>query len=275
MRRLSVLLAGSAVACAAHTTPSAGPTPAARPAAAASARDPSAIRYAEGTGRYHAVTEVAQDAMGQAQTFDTQVYFSTALSASGASVGAVVTIDSMTSNAPGTEGLAGLRGRTVSLVFSPTGQPVTMTASDTADVALMQAAEGMRELLPRLPNGPIAAGATWTDTVVRSVPAPDVNLTMTLARVHRVVGWEDHDGIRALHLSSIGTYTMTGTGQTQGQTLAFTGSGRNQAQHFVSAAGVYLGSIGGDTADVNVNVASAGMQVTVHRTQHSTVTRLP
>ncbi|MDO8665710.1 MAG: hypothetical protein Q7J79_03805, partial [Gemmatimonadales bacterium] len=167
------------------------------------------------------------------------------------------------------------RGRTVNLVFSPTGQPVSLATADSTNLAVQALAVELRELLPKLPNGTIGAGATWSDTITRHVPAPGVDLTMTVARQHRVVGWEDRGGIRALHLNTRGTYTMTGTGESQGQELEFSGTGRNTAEHFVSAAGVYLGSSGADTADVNVNVVSAGMQVSTRRTQRSSVTRLP
>jgi len=278
MRRQHLLLGpiGLVAACAGHAGPSAAPAPAAaRPAAAAPARDPSALRYAVGAGRYHEATEYSQDVMGQASAFDAHAYVSTVVTAAGRNLGVAVTIDSLSSNVPGAEGMEIARGRVVNLVFSPTGQPVSMTAPDSTNLALLQIAEGLRELLPRLPNGAITAGATWSDTVIRRVPAPDVTLTMTIARQHRVVGWEDHGGVRALHLSMTGTYTLAGSGSVQGQTLEFSGAGRNQAESFVSAAGVYLGSTGADTADVNVTVASAGMQVAVRRAQRSTVTRLP
>ena len=279
LTRRQLLLLGSiglVAACAGHAAPSAAPTPAAeRPAAAAPARDPSTLRYAVGASRYHEAAEISQDVMGQASTFNAHAYLSTVVSAAGTNLGVAVTIDSLSSNVPEAEGMGIARGRVVNLVFSPTGQLVSMTSPDSTNMALFQVAEGLRELLPRLPNGAITAGATWSDTVVRRVPAPDVTLTLTIARQHRVVGWEDHDGTRALHLSTTGSYTMAGSGVAQGQTLELSGTGRNQAEHFVSVAGVYLGNTEADTADVNVSVASAGMRVAVRRTQRSTVTRLP
>ncbi len=272
-RRPHLLLAGLLAACAGHAaSPSATAPAPARPAAAVT-REPSVLHYTAGPGRYHEVTALSQDLMGQSQTFDTDVYFSTAMSPAGANLGVTVTVDSMSTTTPGAV-VGSVRGRTVNLVFSPTGQNISMASADTT-IAMLQIADGLRELLPRLPSGAITAGATWTDTVTRQVPAPDATLTITSQRQHRVVGWEDHDGVRALHLSTTSTYTMAGTGQAQGQTFQLTGAGHNQAEHFVSAAGVYLGSVVGDTAEVNVNVASAGMQVTVHRTQHSSLTRLP
>ena len=276
MRRPLTLLTISTIAagCAGHSASPASSAPAAGPAAAARREAPT-LRYAAGTSRYHTLTEVSQDVMGQAQTFDTHTFLSAVASSAGANLGFAITIDSMTTNAPGAEGLAGVRGHVVNVVVSPSGQPVSITIADSTNPAMLQASEGLRELLPQLPEGPIAAGSTWTDTVTRHVPAPDADLTLTVTRQHRVVGWEEHDGVRALHIATTGTYTMTGTGSAQGQSLEFTGAGRNGAEHFVSAAGVYLGGTSADTADVNVNVVSAGMQVQVHRTQRSTVTRLP
>lgn len=276
MRRPLTLLttAALAAACAGHSAPAASPTPAAA-RQAAPPRDPSTLRYAFGSSRYHSVTEVAQEVMGQAQNFDAHVYLSAVSSAAGPNVGVAVTLDSLSTTAPGAEGLAGVQGHSVNLVFSPTGQPVSMTSPDTANPTILQLAEGLRELLPRLPNGPIAAGTTWSDTTTRRVPAPEANLSMTLARQHQVVGWEDHDGVRALHVTTTGSYTLTGSGEAQGQMLEFSGTGHNVAEHYVSSAGIYLGSASADTADINVNVVSAGMQVSVRRMQRATVTRLP
>lgn len=261
--------AALAAACAGHSSPPASTAPAAPP------RDPSTLRYTLGSSRYHSATEVSQEVMGQPQSFDSHVYLSTVVSAAGPNLGVTVTIDSLTSTAPGAEALAGVRGNTVNLVLSPTGQPVSMTSSDTANLAMLQLAEGLRELLPRLPSGPIAAGTTWSDSTTRRVPAPDANLSMTLTREHRVAGWEDRDGVRTLHVTTTGSYTMTGSGEAQGQMLEFSGAGRSVAEHYVSSAGVYLGSTSADTADINVNVLSAGMQVPVRRMQRATVTRLP
>lgn len=272
-----LLFVGLLAACAGHAAAPSATAPARgqpAPVATAAPREPSVLRYAAGTGRYHEFTQSAQELMGQSQSFDTHVYFSTAATAVGTNLGVTVTVDSMTTTVPGAVGVEQVRGRTINLVFTPTGRSISMASSDTT-MAMLQIADGMRELLPSLPAGAITAGATWTDTVSRQVPAPDATLTVTAQRQHRVVGWEDHDGVRALHISTSSTYTLNGTGQAQGQSLTFTGTGRNQAEHFVSAAGVYLGSVGGDTADVNVNVASAGMQVAVHRMQHSVLTRLP
>lgn len=276
-RRFTLVMStAAAAACAGRSSPPAAPAPiAARAPAPAPPRDPSRLRYAPGAGRYHTMTEGWVEVMGQQQTFDSHLYISAVVSAAGANVGVAVTIDSASGTGPGNEGLGAARGRAVSLVFTPTGQPVAMTSADSANPAIMGLSVELRELLPQLPVGAIGVRTTWSDTLTRHVPAPGVNLTMNIARQHRVVGWEDRDGVRVLHLSTTGTYTMTGTGEAPGQSLEFSGTGRNAAEQFVSAAGVYLGGTSADTADVNVNVVSAGMQVSTRRVQRASVTRLP
>ena len=96
-----------------------------------------------------------------------------------------------------------------------------------------------------------------------------------MARQHRVVGWEDHNGARALHLTTTTSYTLTGTGEAQGQTIELTGGGQRTGDAFVTATGVFVSNTLNDSSLVNANVVSAGMVVPVRSKTRLTFMRLP
>ena len=120
-----------------------------------------------------------------------------------------------------------------------------------------------------------AADTTWTDTVTTTQPIEMFTLTTRAVREHRVAGWEQRDGVRALHITTTSNYTVTGSGDAQGQPLELDGSGRSTSDRFISAAGVYLGAAESDSSNMNVNVVAMGMSIPVLRTQRATIARLP
>jgi hypothetical protein len=257
-------------------------TPAATPAPTpAPPRDPSSLRYATGSARYRVEQEshIVQDVMGQVNSADLSSHqlLSTVASDSGGNLALAVTVDSLDVAAPPQADLSALsaaRGQTFRLLLQPSGLVLSVSTPDTSNAVLRQFTSGLRDFFPRIPNAPIAAGQTWTDTVT-TTNTGDVSVTTVAVRQHRVVGWEDRDGVRALHLASTSTYSVSGSGETQGQPVEMSGSGQSLRDSFVSAAGVFLASIESDSALINANVTSVGITVPIRQTRRSTVTRVP
>ncbi len=278
MKRPILLLAvaASLAACAGRA-----PAPSA-PAPAAPAGDPTDLRYVRSAGRYRleSRTHVEQEMMGQTNATDitTAALFSADIAEAEGNLGVAITVDSLSISAPvgalDPAELTSARGKIVRAVFSPLGRPISLTPPDSAGTILRQVAQGLREFLPALPPGGSATGATWTDTSSTVSPSQGVDLTVHMAREHRAT-WEDRDGARALHIATTATYTVSGSGEVQGQSLQFSGGGQSVTNAFVASSGVYLGSTVRDSALVNATVVSAGIVVPVRRLTNSTFTRLP
>jgi len=281
MRRALVLAAALPLAACSGRTPqpAATATPVARPTAPA---EPRTLAYAADHGRYRieAQTHVVQEMMGQSQDRNTSltVALTAAFTPEAGNVAAAITVDTIDADAA-TQQLGDIqaaRGRTYRAVYTPAGRPVSLTSPDTTNAAVTQIGELFREFLPALPPAAITAGMTWTDTVnTTSSPIPGIVMRSQSIRQHRVVGWEDHGGVRALHISTSGAYTITGEGEQQGQQLQISGAGSTTLDRFISATGVYLGQTGSDSTNLTVNVMSVGVEVPIRQTRHSTVTRLP
>lgn len=275
-----------AAGCAGHSSAPAATAPAAPAArttrAAAARGDPTGIRYAPGAAKYHveAATHQSQEVQGQTQgevDITQHLYLSTALTQQAGNLGLAVTVDSvaLTGAPAGADQAAALRGRTFNLLFTPSGRPLPSPA-DTSSPGMLQATQGLlQEFLPALPPVAITAGATWSDTVTRSTPTQGITINAVSHRQHRVAGWEDHGGVRALHITTVGDYTVTGTGEAQGQPVELSGGGHTTVERFISVAGLYLGSTQSDSSLINVNVLSAGITVDIHRTSRVATTRLP
>ncbi len=278
------LVAALALAgCAGRTpTPTAGPAPAAgapRPAA----RTP--LHYAPSTGRYRFESQahVEQEVMGQTTSLDvsTGALVSVAVAEATGNLGVAITIDSlrvsMPSGVPGPDSadLASARGKTVRLVTSPLGATISFTPPDSVGLALQQVAAGLRDFLPLLPSGTPDSGVSWTDTSSTSLPTAGLTVTVRTTRQHRVIGWEDRRGTRALHLATTAAYTVSGSGESQGQQMELSGGGQRTGETYVSAAGVYLEGAFADSSLINAHVASAGIVVPVRSRSRSTYMRLP
>lgn len=286
MKRQPLVFAAAlaAAACAGRSNPPAAPAPtrAALPARAA-ATEPATLRYTAQTGHYRldSRTHVEQEMMGSTNATDitTGALFTAAMAEAEGNLGVAITIDSLgitaAMGAPDPAELTAARGKVVRLVVSHAGRPISLTPPDSAGITLQQISQGLREFLPQLPPGAPTEGTTWADTTSTTTPTQGIAVTVKAARQHRVAGWEDHAGTRALHIATTSTYTITGSGDVQGQSVELSGGGQGTSDAFVSAAGVYLGGTAGDSSLVNANVVSAGMVIPVRRSTRSTFTRLP
>jgi hypothetical protein len=259
-------------------------TPATAPAVPA-ARQAVPLRYTAGTGhyRFESQSHVVQEMMGQTNAVDltTGALMTVAVAESAGTLGVAITIDSlgitMPEGMPGPDSaeLASARGATVRLLSSPRGETISVTPPESASATVQRVAAGFREFLPMLPEGVPDSGTTWVDSGSTTVPSQGLALTIRTTRQHRVLGWETHDGARALHLAMVASYTVSGSGEAQGQQLDLTGSGQRTADAFISEAGVYLGGTLTDSSLVNANVVTAGIVVPVRSQTRSTFTRLP
>jgi hypothetical protein len=242
-------------------------------------RDPSSLRYVAGSARYRIEqsSHVVQDVMGQSIDVDvsSRQLISAVVTEAAGNLAVAVTVDSLeVTGPPGADAsLATMRGQTFRIVMAPSGLVVSVAARDSTNVLLRQASNGLRDFFPRLPGVP-AAGQAWTDTV-STTNAGEVSVTMLAVRQHNVVGWEDRDGVRALHVTSTSAYSVSGSGETQGQAVEVSGNGQSTRDAFVSAAGVYLGSVESDSASLTATVTAMGMTVPIRQSRHTTVSRLP
>jgi len=280
MRRLAALAATLSLAACASGGPAPAAPAAARPAARA-AGDPTTLRYAAGSGRYRVESQshTVQEMMGQTQEVDqtTTMVVSAALTEEAGDLAAALTVDSVTTTgtAPGMGAIDAARGQTFRAVFSPLGRPVSLTLPDTTNPALQQVGEDFRDFLPALPAAPISAGQAWTDTTTAANNLGEITINSRSVRAHRVVGWEDRGGGRALKIATTGNYTVRGTGNAQGQELQLEGGGVVTVERFVSAAGVFLGQTSSDSSLIQVTVVSMGLEIPVRRQTRASVTRLP
>lgn len=289
LRRFATMTSLLAVAACARGS---GPAPTApagtaaatpRPAAAAPAEP--TVQYMAGSHRYRIETQqhTEQEVMGNTNAFDATVLqlVSVTLVPQGGALGLTVVMDStsLSTNAPGGDAAASavrsLIGKRFIGTITPLGRVTALTSPDSSVREVQQALNGVRTFLPELPAGPIAAGREWVDTTSTTQAQEMFNMTTRAVRTHRIAGWESRDGARALHITTHSTYTVSGTGDAQGQPLELAGSGRAASDHFISAAGAYLGGTEADTTELNVNVVSAGMSIPVRRNQRATITRLP
>lgn len=273
----AVLLA----ACSGHSaSPVAGPTPAGRPAAAAAPAN--TIRYAPGTGRYRVEQTVHthQEAMGNVTDINatSNLLISAAMTAAPeGNLEGAYTVDSvsLTTTAGNGNVLDALRGKTFRTTITPQGKFVSYASADSSLPAL-QVRDVFREFVPQVPAGALSDGMTWTDTAT-APPVSNQGMTVRTSaiRTHHVVGWETHDGQRALHITTTGNITLSGEGQQNGTPLTLAGTGVATADRFVSASGVYLGATSNDSTNLTVSVVTMGMEIPIRQVRHTTVTRLP
>lgn len=283
MRLLAVTAALLAAGCASGGSPAPAPRAATPPPARAPAADPASLAYAPGPSRYRIVSTNTShtEAMGQVTDVEatTTMLVSTAVTPSGANLEAAITIDSVTVQSTGpVQGQMDptvARGRTFRVSFTPQGRVLGVTVPDSTSPALRQVGSQLRDFLPMLPPSPITAGQTWTDTVVENENLGEIQISSRSVRQNRVVGWEARDGGRALRIVTTGAYTLSGTGNAQGQELRLDGQGTATLERFISSGGIFLAQTASDSGSVTVTVTAIGMEIPVRRSSRSTTTRLP
>lgn len=278
-RPLALVAVLVTAACAGRTPAPATPRTAAAPATPAAPRDPATLAYGVGTTRYRVEqsTHVVQEVMGQVNTTDlsSRQVLSAVVTQGSGNLAMALTVDSIEMSDPtgvAGAGIAAVRGQTFRLVFAPSGLVLSTSSPDSTNPIFQQVSSGLSDLLPRLPSSPVAAGQTWSDTLTR---AASTGVSTRFVRQHRVVGWEDRDGTRALHIATTSNYTVTGTTEAQGQHIELNGNGVSTRDAFISAAGLFLGSVENDSALVNATVPAVGLTIPVRQSRHSAIARIP
>lgn len=280
--QLVIVSAVLAAACGGRaTTSGSAPAPAARTATAPA--EPTSVRFAPGSIRYRLEQQQSarQEMAGNVQESEatsTMQISAVVAPGEGGNLAAAFTVDSVsvTSSAPGASAqLEALRGKTFRSVVTPMGKAVSFTPPDSTPMGLMSG-EMFREFFPSLPSGTLSSGMTWTDTVV-APPQQVQGLTLrtTSIRNHRVVGWEDRDGARALHITTNGAYSMSGEGEQGGTPLTLTGTGLATSERFVSAAGLFVGGNTTDSTNLMVTAPAMGLEIPIRQVRRTTLTRLP
>ncbi len=276
-------LAAALLASACASGGSSAPAPAAAAPSRMPAGDPASLAYSPGPSRYRVESRTTShtEAMGQVTDVEatTTMLISAVIAPSGANLEAAITIDSITVQSTGPmQGQLDptiARGRTFRVTMTPQGRALGIVVPDSANPAMRQVGSEMRDFLPMLPPSPITAGQTWTDTVTENQNLGEIQLSSRSIRQNRVVGWEAREGARALKITTNGAYTVSGTGNAQGQELRLEGQGTATLERFVSAGGVFLAQTGLDSGTVNVTVTAFGLEIPVRRTSRTTITRVP
>lgn len=274
----SVLVAG----CGGQpSTPQTAPAPASG-APRAGAAEPNTVRYAPGTARYRVVQvqNARREMMGQVQETEattTMVISVTVTPADAGNLSASYLLDSVTVTgaAEAVGPLESMRGKVFRVVFAPQGRMVTYTPPDTSAVTAL-GGDMFKDFMPTLPPGAATAGTTWVDTVS---PPPTTAQGATVStrsiRTHRVIGWETHEGARALHIATTGTYTVSGSGEQGGAQFTLAGTGHASSDRYISATGSYAGAAASDSSTILVSVPAAGLEIPIRQSRRTTLTRLP
>lgn len=234
----------------------------------------SRVTYAPQTARYQAIQyrHVVQELSGTARTsdIDFHLWISSRVTPGDSGLAAALVIDSlqMTSTSlPVPPNLGAVNGATFTGTLEPTGELKHFTAPESAPPLVAQLAAGFRMFFPRIPAAGAVAGAAWSDSTSTPLNANGVTGTVMAANTHRATGWAQYAGQRALAVETVSHYTLKGTGSASGQDLSLDGSGTRRSTQYLSAAGVYLGAIGTDSASYTVELMQSGM--TIPTTQQS------
>ena len=231
--------------------------------------------YAPGTSQYRITSSMkgAQEVMGQRQEVESssnQLITVAVARTSRDTLNLTTTLDSisvtgMMGSPPGMDRLPGTR---VQAKLSPTGQVYAVTTP--APDSLPNAAEltfEMSNVLPKV-RANVAAGATWTDTTSRKVTQGGMEIDRKVVATYTVAGDSTVNGQKALKIARTSKTTMTGSGAQGGQAMTLEGTSDGKGTMLVTAAGVFLGYVNEEQANIKVLLPANGMEVGV--TQNAT-----
>jgi hypothetical protein len=146
-----------------------------------------------------------------------------------------------------------LRGIPIAIEMSRRGEVREVTIPDPLPpiAARLDLATNYRNLFPRLPEGEVAEGASWSDTT--TVSASQNGLELRVRRVNRYAskGWASHGARRVLRIDYEGTLTIEGSGEQQESGIVLSGSGRATGSFaFDPEAGAL--AAGGETTEMRM-----------------------
>lgn len=285
-RSLPFVLALTVVACSSqYTTPEAGPAPPVpkQPPPMAGA---SLLTLAPGTNRYllHQHVHIQQDFAGLPPSVDLgyALYLTTVIGDAADSIGypTSFTIDSVSvdsgSQIPPQINLAAARGLTINGRLSRTGEFLNPTPSDSGVAAsLGNLMPRFRNFFPRLPEGGVAPGMSWTDTTQTNDSSAASTVTTTSINQRSATSWEERDSVRALRLEVTATFQFNGSGEQSGASFTLQGSGTASGVQFLAADGQYLGGQSSDSTSVTIDLPAQGYSIPRQQLARTRVTPLP
>jgi hypothetical protein len=165
----------------------------------------------------------------------------------------------------------GARGLRFSGTLSPNGRLTEVTASDPSSPVAAQIANQLKQFFPRIPAGGARAQAQWRDTTETTSRASGLALSIRAETASEAVEWTQYGGVRALHIRTVSTYTLSGGGTQQGQQITLDGTGTRRSDEFLSADGRYLGMTATDTTRLSAMLEATGAVIPIVQTRADTL----
>jgi hypothetical protein len=240
------------------------------------------FEYASGTSQYRITSKThgSQEAMGQKNEFDTsnnQLLTVTVAKQSKDTLGLTITIDSLSAvgpmgmTPPGIDKLVGIR---IAAKMAPYGAVYSSIGpKDDSIPQGSQVTDEMSRFLPRI-RAKLAPGATWTDTTTGKLSQGGVDVDRRTIAKFTVVGDTTVGGQKAWKLARETTTNLSGSGTSQGQPMTMEGLSTGKATLLLSQAGVFLGGLNEDQANIKIVLAANGMEIGVNTTANTTVEKV-
>jgi hypothetical protein len=229
------------------------------------------------------VIHIEQEFQGMRQPLDfgLRIYFGVTINGPADTAGYVTTvsIDSVLpdsgTTAPMGINLGAAKGLSFTGRLTPIGEFRNPVASDTISAqALGPIVGSFKNFFPRLPRGGLTLGATWTDTVTTSDRAAGAVEVKTISRSN-AAAWEMRNGVRALRLEVVSTFTIQGSGEQGGQPFEVAGTGVRNGVDYIAVDGRFMGGEAHDSTSMTISLPVQGMIIPRTQVSRSTVTVLP
>lgn len=122
----------------------------------------------------------------------------------------------------------GLRGTVVTLATTPQGEVLDALASGVTSPGIggQYVERAAAAFLPRLPEGSVAPGAAWTDTLLVTEVLQGVTAEVTTILRYTVADTSALAGRAVVPVEYTGTISVTGSGVIEGSRVEVQGSGR-------------------------------------------------
>ncbi|MGD8726126.1 MAG: hypothetical protein PVH40_00710 [Gemmatimonadales bacterium] len=156
--------------------------------------------------------------------------------------------------------------------LSPTGQVSDFSGTEDSGAFVQQLAQSIERFLPRLPEGGVAPGQTWTDTLESTTGSGGLDIDVVLITRSEAASWAQHRGARALLVTTNTDYSLSGGGSQMGTEIDLSGTGIRHGTLYLSEDGRFLGGVSADTANMTATVAAMGAIIPVFQTRYDTVT---
>lgn len=233
---------------------------------------PFALRYAVSS---HGRVEQVFSGQAVVSEFGMRYFVSAEAVAAGDVMNLTLTIDSV----PHIEG-AGLSraeathaaGTRFTGVLEPQGNITAFGGGDSTVALVRQLASGLERIFPQLPLGGVVPGQRWSDTVETVSPGTGFDIAIRVVLDHHAVEWTQHIGGRALHITTLATYTLAGEGMQGGSEISIEGSGVQHSHRFLSPDGRYLGGTSADTSLSTATILATGGSIPVTQIRFDTLT---